>query len=45
MEIVRKVCEQELTEHMNSIETTGNIKFIYEEKSNKFLPFMGIFMA
>ena len=27
MEVVRKGCEQELTEHLNSVDTTGSIKF------------------
>ena len=39
MEIVRKGCEQELTEHLNSIDTTG-IKFTYEEESGNCLPFL-----
>ena len=40
MEVVRKGCEQELTEHLNSIDTTGSIKFTYEEESNNSLPFL-----
>ena len=32
MEVVRKGCEQELTEHLNSIDTTGSIKFACEEE-------------
>ena len=33
MEIVDKGCEQQLTAHLNTIDTTGNIKFTYEEES------------
>ena len=34
MEVARKGCEQELTEHLNSIDNTGCIKFKYEEENN-----------
>ena len=44
MEVVRKGCEQELTEHLNSIDTTGSIKFTYEEESDNSLPFMDTLM-
>ena len=40
MEVVRKGYEQELTEHLNSVNTTGSIKFTYEEESNNSLPFL-----
>ena len=42
VEVVRKGCEQELTEHLKSIDTTG-IKFTYEEESDS-LPFLDTFM-
>ena len=32
MEVVRKECEQELTEHLNSIDNTGSIKLILKRK-------------
>ena len=35
MEVVR--CEQELTEHLNSIDTTGSSKFIYNDGTVKLL--------
>ena len=44
MEVVRKGCEQELTEHLNSIDTTGSIKFTYEEKNNNSMPFLDTVM-
>ena len=44
MEVVRKGCEQELTDHLNSIDTTGSIKFTYEEKSDNSLPFLDTLM-
>ena len=40
MEVVREGREQELTEHLNSIDTTGSIKFTYKEGSDKCLPFL-----
>ena len=40
LEIVRKGCEQELTEHIKSTDTTGSIQFTYEEESDNFLPFL-----
>ena len=44
MEVVRKGCEQELTEHLNSIDTTGSIQFTYEEESDNSLPFLDTFI-
>ena len=44
MEVVRKGCEQELTEHLNSIDNTGSIKFTYEEESDNSLPFLDTLM-
>ena len=40
MEVVRKGCEQELTDHLNSIDTRGSKTFAYEEESNNSLPFL-----
>ena len=40
MEVVRKGCEQELTEYLNSVDTTGSSKFTYEEESDNSLPFL-----
>ena len=44
MEVVRKGYEQELTEHLYSIDTTGSFKFIYEEESDNSLPFLDTLM-
>ena len=44
MEVVRKGCEQELTEHLDNIDTTGSIKFTYEEESDNSLPFLDTLM-
>ena len=40
MEVVRKGSEQELTEHLNSVDITCSIKFTYEEDSENSLPFL-----
>ena len=40
MEIVKKGCEQQLTAQLNTIDTTGNIKFMYEEEREGSLPFL-----
>ena len=42
MQVVRKGCEQELTEHLNNI--TCSIKFTYEEESDNSLPFLDTFI-
>ena len=44
MEVVRKGYEQELTEHLNNVDTTESIKFTYEEESNNSLPFLDTLM-
>ena len=41
---MRKGCEQELTEHLNSIDITTSIKFTYEEESDNSLPFLDTLM-
>ena len=45
MEVVSKGCEQELTEHLNSIDTTSSTKFTYDEESDNSLPFMDKLMT
>jgi len=45
MEIVKKGYEQQLTAHLNTIDTTGNVKFTYEEKSEGPLPFIDTLMV
>ena len=45
MEIVKKGCEQQLTAHLNTTDTTGNIKFTYEEESEGSLRFLDTLMA
>ena len=44
MEVVRKGCEQELTEHLNNIDTTGSRRFTYEKGSDNSLPFLKTLM-
>ena len=39
MEIVKKGCEQQLTAHLNTFDTTNNNKLTYEEESEGSLPF------
>ena len=41
----KKGCEQQLTAHLNTIDTTGNIKFTYEEESEGSLPFLHTLMV
>ena len=45
MEIVKKGFEQQLRAHLNNIDTTGNIKFTYEEESEGSLPFLDTLMV
>ena len=45
MEVVSKGCERELTEHLNSIDTTASTKFTYDEESDNSLPFMDKLMT
>ena len=40
MEVAKKGCEQELTEHLNSIDTRGSIKFTYVEVSDNPMSFL-----
>ena len=42
IEVVRKGVEQELTEHLNIIDTTCSIKFTHEEESDNSLSFLDI---
>ena len=39
MEIVKKGCIQQLTAHLNTTDTRGNIEFTHEEESEGSLPF------
>ena len=45
MEIMKKWCEQQLTAHLNTIDTTGNIKFTYEAESEGSLTFLDTVMV
>ena len=45
MEVVRKRCEQEMTDHLNNIDITIHIKLTYEEESDSSLPFLGTRMV
>ncbi|CAH1272571.1 Hypp4886 [Branchiostoma lanceolatum] len=40
MEIVKRGVQQELTDHLNNTDPTGNIQFTYEEEQNGTLPFL-----
>ncbi|XP_072022109.1 uncharacterized protein [Amphiura filiformis] len=40
LEIIKKDTTKQLTEHLNGVDTTGNIKFTYEEEQNGKLPFL-----
>ncbi|XP_072044968.1 uncharacterized protein [Amphiura filiformis] len=40
LEIIKKDTTEQLTEHLNGVDTTGNIKFTYEEEQNGKIPFL-----
>ncbi|CAH1254658.1 Hypp1388 [Branchiostoma lanceolatum] len=40
MEVVKRGAQQELTDHLNSTDPTGNIQFTYEEEEKGTLPFL-----
>ncbi|KAI8512067.1 hypothetical protein Bbelb_111670 [Branchiostoma belcheri] len=40
LELLRKGAEQELTDHLNTIDSTGNIKFIHEAEEKGTMPFL-----
>ena len=40
LEIISKDATQQLTDHLNTIDKTDNIKFTYEEESNGQIPFL-----
>ncbi|XP_066300836.1 uncharacterized protein [Branchiostoma lanceolatum] len=40
MEVVKRGAQQELTDHLNNIDPTGNIQFIYEEEEKGTMPFL-----
>ena len=39
-EVVKRASEEALTAHLNSIDTTGSIKFTYEGETDGQLPFL-----
>ena len=39
-EVVKRGCEEALTAHLNSVDTTGSIKFTYEGETDGQLPFL-----
>jgi hypothetical protein len=40
LEIIHKDATQQLTDHLNTIDDTGNIKFTFEEEDNGQIPFL-----
>ncbi|CAH1244343.1 Hypp7269 [Branchiostoma lanceolatum] len=40
MEVVKRGAQQELTDHLNNTDPTGNIQFTYEEEEKGTLPFL-----
>ena len=40
LELIKKRQMRNLTDHINTIDPTGNIKFTYEEKEDKQIPFL-----
>ena len=40
LELIKKGQVRNLTDHINTIDPTGNIKFIYSEEEDKQIPFL-----
>jgi len=40
LELIKKGQVRNLTDHINTIDPTGNIKFTYEEEEDKQIPFL-----
>ncbi|XP_072018559.1 uncharacterized protein [Amphiura filiformis] len=40
LEIIKKGTTQQLTEHLNTVDPTKNIKFTHEEEENNQIPFL-----
>ena len=40
LEVIPRDSTQKLTDHLNQVDETGNIKFTYEEEENKRIPFL-----
>ncbi|XP_072039459.1 uncharacterized protein [Amphiura filiformis] len=40
LEIVKKDTEHQLTEHLNKVDDTGNLKFTYETEESRSIPFL-----
>ena len=40
LELIKKGQVRNLTDHINTIDATGNIKFTYEEDKDKQIPFL-----
>jgi len=45
LELIKKGHVRNLTDHINTIDPTGNIKFTYEEDKDKQIPFLDTFLV
>ena len=45
LEVIKKQAVGELTEHLNSVDGTGSIKFTYESEDEKRMPFLDILIV
>jgi hypothetical protein len=40
LEVIKKGTTNNLTDHLNTVDPTGNIKFTYEEECDRKIPFL-----
>jgi len=45
LELIKKGQVRNLTDHINTVDPTGNIKFTYEEEEDKQIPFLGTLLV
>jgi len=43
--MINKEAVEGLTEHLNQVDTTGSIEFIYETEVDKMIPFLDILIV